>query len=684
MARSKPNRRSRRLSSKSHAALPSSATIGHAGSSNRVHSQPTSTRVHRHRVNGRYAAHGPSLSSVPYQYTPLNEEVNEIRLMTLHEGDFMSEIKVSISTTVLTPDNPPTYEALSYVWGSQKNPLDVKVGSHTITVTRNLAEALRHLRYKDRPRQLWIDAICVNQQDLEERAHQVKRMADIFRLADRVVVWLGPEKDDSHLAIKILEDLTSHIEVDWSTLQMVPASQDSESHWSERTRALPYTNEELLATKELLCRPWFERLWVQQEICLANSHAIVMCGVDVIAWVSLRKAIFCLLRKRLPSGFLSPDLQNLAGRVAVLSSGRTMNLLEAMQQTGRCKCLDPRDRVYAILSLLDEPNKAIGIEPDYSKAVSQVYLDVALLHIAQYKRINILNFSGLKAKSSGMPTWVPDWRVPIWNPRNWNASASGSSVSKVQYKAGGVLMVLGTCLATVQKSGRTKNSDPHSLIAEIQRLAPNNILRSLYVGGGSLISAYCHTLCLNRFAELYLPLRKEYSHAQQSLSFLSGILKDEKYRVPDYSPGTEGYKFLATAYWCIDERAFIETREGYIGLAPPKALPGDQVCILLGCDAPLLLRQTPNRQFRVVGACYVHGLGSGEGLLGPLPDHYQAVSEPNRNDSRNYWKFLDHRTGKTQVNDPRLGSPPSDDADPDLTPETIEKRGVKLQTFDLI
>ena len=95
-----------------------------------------------------------------------------------------------------------------------------------------------------------------------------------------------------------------------------------------------------------------------------------------------------------------------------------------------------------------------------------------------------------------------------------------------------------------------------------------------------------------------------------------------------------------------------------------------------------LLRPAPNHQFRVVGECYVHGFMNREAFLGPLPDHYQLVQVLDQTQRSSFWQFYNHRTGKTQFNDPRLEPPlDDDDVDPILTPETIEDRGVKLRTF---
>ena len=121
----------------------------------------TLARTHRRRVDGKFIAQDPLLSST-YQYTPLKEELKEIRLLTLHNDNFDEDLRISIEIVRLTSDNPPIFEALSYVWGSEDNPVDIKVESDILSITKNLAEALTYLRYKDKLRELWIDAICVS------------------------------------------------------------------------------------------------------------------------------------------------------------------------------------------------------------------------------------------------------------------------------------------------------------------------------------------------------------------------------------------------------------------------------------------------------------------------------------------------------------------------------------------
>ena len=197
MPKRKRAQRSRRTPNEDRGIVASSAITKRVDPSRSIRIQTATVRTSPRRFNLRSGPQTPEPSPVPYKYTPLNDDLKEIRLLTLHEGEFKADIQISIHTVCLNPDNPPTYEALSYVWGSQENPIDIHVGLQILAVTQNLAEVLLYLRYRDKPRTLWIDAICVTQQDLKARSRQLRRMSNFFRLADRVVVWLVPEKADS-------------------------------------------------------------------------------------------------------------------------------------------------------------------------------------------------------------------------------------------------------------------------------------------------------------------------------------------------------------------------------------------------------------------------------------------------------------------------------------------------------
>ena len=701
MAESKHINRIQRLFSNDRAADASPVATERVELSKGINDSKKPIRNLFHRLNQRSTAKRSLPSRAPYQYTPLNDDLKEIRLLTLHEGDFKSDIYVSIHTVPLTPENPPTYEALSYVWGSLENPIDIQVGVQTLAITQNLAGALPYLRYRDKPRVLWIDAICVNQQDLKERSRQVRRMADLYRLADRVIVWLGPEKKNSRYGLRVLGDLSSKITVDWVHRTMEPLSNGTDKHWADLNENLPYGDKEFRAIYSLISCPWFERLWIWQEIWLANSNAMMICGSDTISWKSFRTALFCLFWKVDQIKQTSVISEHFQARVLktypLANSELNLAFLEVMYYTRHCMYTDPKDRVYAILSLQESPDEAIDIEPDYEKSTSQVYQDVTLCCIDRHKSLEMLKSSGLTDRPSEMPTWALNPTTVETQFRLLSGLASGYSESEVQSRGAGILSVTGNVAATVQHVDRIECRGG-SLIADIRRLAPRDVLQGSYIGSGSLLTAYCNTLCGQQFGDEYLPPLEVLPQFQQSLDFLSAILQPGIKQVPDYSRGTQAEKFLDNVWRYCQERSFVQTREGYIGLAPPNAQPGDQVCILLGSGIPMLLRPTLNSQHQVIGSCYVHGLTNGEAFLGPMPEHYQPILSLDELIRRHCWVFLDRWTGKLQWNDPRIESLPEGDSDeavpmvlfPDgsqqrrLTPEMIKRRGVKLQTFNLI
>ncbi|XXG96583.1 hypothetical protein Hte_002870 [Hypoxylon texense] len=163
---------------------------------------------------------------VRYRYTPLPGN-NYIRLATIHPGKFEDDIIVSFRTV---PFPGPTYEALSYTWGSKKNSRSVyvskcdagttaalqkicKVKLESIPTTQNLDIALRHLRYGVEPRVIWIDALCIHQADAAEKGPQVAMMGDIYRLAHRVIAWLGPEENDSNNAMALMRLIGLQVEI---------------------------------------------------------------------------------------------------------------------------------------------------------------------------------------------------------------------------------------------------------------------------------------------------------------------------------------------------------------------------------------------------------------------------------------------------------------------------------------
>ncbi|KAG6359739.1 hypothetical protein INS49_010791 [Diaporthe citri] len=140
----------------------------------------------------------------------LDSSQQEIRVLVLHPGNFHDPINCTLGTVSLK--SCPHFNALSYVWGDSRLRGDIVLNGVPITVTRNLETALRHLRSHPKHHvdttatPLWVDAVCINQEDFDERNEQVRMMRDIYSLADRVVIWLGEGNADSDWAMERFSD----------------------------------------------------------------------------------------------------------------------------------------------------------------------------------------------------------------------------------------------------------------------------------------------------------------------------------------------------------------------------------------------------------------------------------------------------------------------------------------------
>ncbi|RSM01273.1 hypothetical protein CDV31_011403 [Fusarium ambrosium] len=129
----------------------------------------------------------------PLVYLPLDLTSNQIRMLHLLPGNWEDPIRCVLNTVLL--DNSPKYEALSYAWG---DPLDrrlIEVDGKRKSITVNLYHALRRLRYPQDERRLWVDAVCINQNDNVEKSHQVSLMQKIYSSTERAVLWLGEFSD---------------------------------------------------------------------------------------------------------------------------------------------------------------------------------------------------------------------------------------------------------------------------------------------------------------------------------------------------------------------------------------------------------------------------------------------------------------------------------------------------------
>lgn len=136
---------------------------------------------------------GAIASPSSFPYTPIDASKGEIRLLSLLPGEFDDPIRGQPREGL--PRGRAKINADSYVWGTTKHDVPAIVSDLPFVVTTILDCALRHLRYKDREQTLWVDAICINQENPLGKGAQVQLMGQVFSEADKVLVWLGPATD---------------------------------------------------------------------------------------------------------------------------------------------------------------------------------------------------------------------------------------------------------------------------------------------------------------------------------------------------------------------------------------------------------------------------------------------------------------------------------------------------------
>lgn len=595
-----------------------------------------------------------------YVYEPLDESKDEIRLISLRPAaDRDSKVICDLKIVQLTEEDVPRYEALSYTWGSTESPVRLVVSSiddHIIDITTNLAEALTYLRDPVLPRVLWIDAIAINQKDLDERGQQVQRMADIFSLAERVVVWLGKDDANSKKVMDISQVLSMKVEIDSDGSETIRGLTDhaDDAHWSNVREQLPYDIATWQSIIHFLRRPWFHRLWIWQEIGLAKPNAMTMCGADTMHWTHLRTLIACVIYKRSQIAFgvnSSEDIRIVVTMVYNLTRVMDGTLLELLANMRHTTCVDPRDRVYGILGLLSKNGPPIHIRPDYKKPVVDVYMDLMLYWMHISRDLGLLHLCRYDTNMQSWPSWIP-CLMDLPKSNGIFSNASGSSMCDVELLEDRILSAKGMCLSqiTMVDEFDTSHDTVHS---GIQRWAKAVDTSYDYIDGKTTAEAFCLVICRGAVADCYMPPSKMHPTLRSSLAVVQDIVHSgERELVMDHNKKL----FFGHVFDSCKDGVFFTTSSNHIGIGPVGTREGDQICVLLGGGAPMVIRADSHGRYKIIGGSYVSGFSSNEAFLGSLPRGYKEISRFDKERGGYYWVFHNLETGDIQVEDPRLSS----------------------------
>lgn len=288
-----------------------------------------------------------------YNYDQIDLKGHAIRLLRLLPGSASEQISCEIIQAWLCPQKDVLpYEALSYTWGSAKAPENITVNGKLLAVTENLYKALQQLRYPNQERILWVDAICINQDDNKERGHQVQQMGDIFKKAGRVIFWLGE-------SVPFTSFIDNFMTV-FGRLQQISLSYPYSS-WSQNDenwrRIWSHSIGPALANPEsfyrlkrglwhVLNQAWFTRVWILQEVTNARE-ALLCCGSNTIApWIL---SIATQILDVQPDYHEEAVIEIMPGPWRASSWwSESQDLYTLLTKFGDSQATEPRDMIYAL------------------------------------------------------------------------------------------------------------------------------------------------------------------------------------------------------------------------------------------------------------------------------------------------------------------------------------------------
>lgn len=306
----------------------------------------------------------------------------------------------------------PRYRALSYAWTSEKPALAkscaIQIRKQQLLILNSLQPFIQALRSKGTLLDgswWWVDSICIDGANIEERAQQVQLMQHIYRQADQVIIWLGEESSESNPAIDFIKFLDKITRQKHSVEEIRTMLQKDRyhPHW--------------IALKNFLSRKWWSRIWTVQEFVLP-ARASFWCGTHTVGRAAVCRSLS--VADKCPSiriketlgfrhGFIRRRAWNLykAGKKPGVDTNRSLLALAAY--FGCMNATNDRDRLYGLMALSTDGSL---LDVDYSLSSPEVYLRFTQAFIASRKSLDIICFASIYDEPSGSlrPSWVTEWR----------------------------------------------------------------------------------------------------------------------------------------------------------------------------------------------------------------------------------------------------------------------------------
>ncbi|KAF7531300.1 hypothetical protein G7054_g9012 [Neopestalotiopsis clavispora] len=368
---------------------------------------------------------------MPLEYQSLDPSLKQIRLLTLLPASDSVEDTVSAILQTVSLNDEPAFEALSYVWGDERDTIEINVDGKAANVTRNLGTALRRLR-GSAPLVLWVDALCINQSDIIEKNHQVPLMSEIYTKSQEVLIWLG---EGDHDIEELFRAVNSRPPTESINGEISPDTIQSERNGGG-IAMLGYIN--------LFNLPYWRRMWTYQEMALSTNDPVCLYGnirsplsvffLDEIGKlmsdIDRDQPLMSIEQERVG---LSVQGTGFSGLRAMLDRWKeSVFAAELVRQARETKSTpyvaiqlavtagraskDPRDRVFAIYGLCPILNKIHQLDYGNHCRIEQMLLEVTVYNV-QHEVVLMDSFALLRMRQDGLsntalPSWVPDYNTP--------------------------------------------------------------------------------------------------------------------------------------------------------------------------------------------------------------------------------------------------------------------------------
>ena len=549
----------------------------------------------------------PGLSSRPrpvnrLSYQPLDATNGDIRLVSIHPGKGKTILRCDLIHRKL---DESCYEALSYTWGTPIFQERIYINGSSLPVTQNLKVALYSLRLEDAPRLIWIDAICINQKDVEERNVQVLRMRDIYQKAKRTVVFLGPSNAASDDAMNFINE--SAQKIPGVTKNSLWLSYPSSSIPDALSHAGLHNGTHIARFRAMkvgiLDRAWWRRVWVVQEVAVARDVTVV-CGLKETSWDSLDLFSWLLYSFRPNRLAIRAVYSNQLMSTIRMEWHKNSELAQPGDYIYQCRSQQsslPEDKVNGLLGLCktsDNDEDEWLLKPNYCRQAWETYARLTIYTIKKSKSLRFITIQASYTETYDLPSWVPELAAPhhscavsLIDPftdhtRFYNACHRFYDAF-IKYSLDlRMLAVQGFKVSTIKKTGLKldlgEDTEAQSRVLfqdwKAHIASDHDIVAERY-GAEHIGLAFSKTLLCDR--GWYL----EHEIGLNRLGDGKGFF--------DYMTGSalEKAGLFQNLDFALQFRRFIVSEAGHIGLAPEIAMERDLLCVLIGCDVPVVLRQ---------------------------------------------------------------------------------------------